>query len=86
MKNTLLHTGEFGFFALGGLGEVGKNMYVYDIEDKLYIVDAGILFPDEHLLGIDYVIPDFSYLVEHQERIVGLFVTHGDVVHFGGIP
>ncbi len=84
---------EFGFrksnvkiIAIGGLDEIGKNITIIEYENEMILVDCGLEFPDDDMLGVDLVIPDFTYIVKNQDKVKGLFITHGHEDHIGSIP
>jgi ribonuclease J len=77
--------GKLKIIPLGGLGEVGKNMTAYEFQNQILIVDAGIMFPHNDMLGIDYIIPDFEYLRKKANQVVGIVITHGHEDHIGAI-
>lgn len=72
-------------FALGGLNESGKNMYVVNVDENIFILDAGSMYPDDKMLGIDYIIPSYEYLKENEKKIKGIFLTHGHDDQFGAV-
>ena len=74
------------FFALGGLDENGKNMFVVEINDNIFVIDAGIKYPDKHTPGVDVIIPDFSYLLENKDKVKAYIISHGHDDQMGALP
>jgi ribonuclease J len=86
MKNKMpIDDAPLRIIPLGGVGEIGKNMMVYEYKDQIMVVDAGLMFPENDMLGIDYIIPDFEYLITNREKIAGIVITHGHEDHTGAI-
>lgn len=81
-----LEEGAIRIIPLGGLGEVGRNMNVLEYKGKLLVVDCGVLFPEEHQPGVDLILPDFSYIEDRLDDIVGMVLTHGHEDHIGAVP
>src|SRR5436189_6412266 len=89
-KAETMQPGTVKFLSLGGVEDVTRNMYLYEYKDQILIVDCGLGFPDETMLGVDLLLPDISYLQEviksGKKRIVGMLLSHGHEDHIGGLP
>ena len=81
-----MDSGGLRIIPIGGLGEIGKNMMLVEHGDAMLVIDAGMMFPDESLPGIDFVVPDFSYVVENRDRVQAILLTHGHEDHIGSLP
>lgn len=85
-RNSTKTSSKLKVIPLGGLHEVGKNITAFEYEDEILIVDCGVAFPEDDMLGIDLVIPDFSYLIQNKEKVLGVIITHGHEDHIGSLP
>lgn len=81
-----MNVSKIKIFALGGLNEIGKNMYVIEVDDEIYVFEAGLKYADDKMLGVDYIIPNYDYLINNKSRIRGLFLSHGHDEQMGAIP
>ncbi|TFG66359.1 MAG: MBL fold metallo-hydrolase, partial [Anaerolineales bacterium] len=84
-QNNNTNKGGLKIIPLGGLGEVGANMMVYEYDNQIMIVDTGLMFPENDMLGIDYIIPDITYLAARKNQVKGIVITHGHEDHTGAI-
>lgn len=85
-KNKFKRTDKLQIIPLGGIGEIGKNMFAVNCNEEIIVLDAGLAFPEDEMLGVDIVIPDISYLLENKEKIKAIFVSHGHEDHIGALP
>ena len=85
-KTKIASTGDFKIIPLGGMGEIGKNLTVFRFNDDIIVVDCGLKFPEDDMLGIDFVIPDVQYLIDNKNLIKAIFITHGHEDHIGALP
>ena len=85
-KKQQQNTGKLKIIPLGGLEQIGMNITAFEYGESIIVVDCGLAFPEDDMLGIDLVIPDISYLKENEDKVKGFFITHGHEDHIGGIP
>src|SRR5690606_30856228 len=81
-----MHNREVSLIPLGGVGEIGKNMWAVEYEGEILVLDAGVMFPDDEMLGVDLVIPDISYLLDNASRVQAIVLSHGHEDHIGALP